>query len=175
MGFDVVDAIAKRYPAAKTLKAGKIKGQMKSVRVKSATVYLLKPDTFMNLSGQAVQAAAHYFKIDPRHIMVVCDDLDLPLGTIRFRPSGSSGGHNGLKSIEASLGSNAFGRLKIGVGNEALTDLKATKRTSAVPDFVLSAFAPEEKDHVEKVVQLSVDWCLKAIETFTFETMTLKI
>ena len=79
-------------------------------------VILVKPLTYMNLSGDCVQPLAAYYKIPPEDILVICDDVNLPLGRIRFRKSGSAGGHNGLKSIIGRLGSDAFPRLRLGVG-----------------------------------------------------------
>ena len=80
-------------------------------------VLLMKPQTYMNLSGEAVQQAAAYYKIPPEHIIVISDEISLPLGKIRVRKSGSAGGHNGLKNIIACLGSDAFPRIRIGVGS----------------------------------------------------------
>jgi len=84
--------------------------------VKSQKVLLLKPQTFMNLSGNAVAPAAAYYKLPPERVIVVCDDIALPVGKIRIRSKGSSGGHNGLKSIISALGTEEFPRIKIGVG-----------------------------------------------------------
>ena len=81
-------------------------------------VLVMKPQTMMNLSGQAVQQAANFYKIPPEHIIVVFDDISLPVGKLRVRPSGSAGGHNGIKDIIAKLGSQNFPRVKIGVGEK---------------------------------------------------------
>jgi PTH1 family peptidyl-tRNA hydrolase len=78
---------------------------------------LMKPQTFMNLSGDAVQEAVRFYKISPEHVLVIYDDVSLPVGKIRVRPSGSAGGHNGIKSIISQLGTDVFPRIKIGVGS----------------------------------------------------------
>lgn len=100
-------------------------------------VLLLKPQTFMNLSGEAVLYLASFFHIATEDVVVVCDDINLAYGVIRIRKSGSAGGHNGLKSLIASLGSDAFSRVRLGVGEreDPQTDLA---------DYVLSPFTPEE-------------------------------
>lgn len=87
-----------------------------SCRVGGESVLLMKPQTFMNLSGDAVSAAASYYKIPASHIVVVCDDMALPVAKLRIKRGGSAGGHNGLKDIIAKLGTDAFPRVKIGVG-----------------------------------------------------------
>ena len=81
-------------------------------------VILLKPSTFMNLSGQSIQAAANFYKIDASHVIVLCDDVTQAPGKVRIRPSGSAGGHNGLKDIIARLGTQEFARIRLGVGEK---------------------------------------------------------
>ena len=105
-------------------------------------LYLLKPQTYMNLSGRSVQQLAAYFHIPPQRIIVLFDDISLPPGRLRIRADGSAGGHNGIKSIIAELGSQAFPRVKIGVGGKPDPDAN-------LADWVLSGFsAKEEKDLV---------------------------
>jgi len=96
---------------------------------------LLKPKTFMNLSGNAVRAVSEYYKISPEDILVISDDLDLPFAKLRLRENGSAGGHNGLKSIISSIGSTEFNRCRIGIGRELDKDMK---------DQVLSDFSKKE-------------------------------
>jgi PTH1 family peptidyl-tRNA hydrolase len=98
---------------------------------------LAQPQTFMNLSGQAVAALAHFYKIDPEQMLIVYDDLDLPLGTIRLRPSGGAAGHKGLASIIEKIGSNAIPRLRVGISRPT--------GEQPVPDYVLTKFSREEK------------------------------
>lgn len=103
---------------------------------KAGTVYLTKPLTYMNLSGQTVRSIADFHKIEPAQILVVLDDFALPLGKLRFRPTGSSGGHNGLQSVIEHLGTPAVPRLRIGIGSAE----------RAAVDHVLGRFALEERE-----------------------------
>lgn len=113
---------------------------------KSGDQVFLKPQDFYNNSGQAVQAFAHFYKIPPTNILVICDDFDLDFGTTRFRERGSSGGNNGLKSIAAHLGTTDFPRLRLGTRNRELRQrLGDTK-------FVLSRFTPEEKSQLMPII-----------------------
>jgi PTH1 family peptidyl-tRNA hydrolase len=111
-------------------------------------VRLLKPGTFMNLSGRSVQAAAAFFKLPPEALLVVFDDAALPLGTLRFRMAGSHGGHNGIRSIITSLGSDRFPRLKIGIGSSL---------PGAMVGHVLGKFRPEERETVENALASAVE------------------
>jgi peptidyl-tRNA hydrolase, PTH1 family len=115
-------------------------------------IRLLKPLTYMNLSGQAVRAVTDWYKIPPQSVLVIYDEMDLPVGRLRIRLSGSAGGHNGMKSIIAHLGSQNFPRLRIGIG-------KSTGKPQTV-SHVLGKFAPEEKLVIREVLQLAT----KAIE-----------
>lgn len=110
------------------------------------TIHLLKPQTYMNCSGESLLKTAKYFKVDTENILAVCDDMDLDFGTLRLRASGSPGGHNGLRSIESLLGSNSYSRLKLGVNSELLKKLREIKDREAVKRFVLTGFSPEESD-----------------------------
>ena len=98
----------------------------------------LKPQTYMNLSGEAVREAADFYKIPPENILVICDDVNFDVGTLRIRRSGSDGGQNGMKSIIYQLGSNAFPRIKVGVGKKPSPEYD-------LADFVLSKFSDAEK------------------------------
>lgn len=115
-GFWFVDAVARQQNAIfKSEK--KFHGQVAKFRHAGEDVWLLKPDTYMNLSGQAVQALARFFKIGTENILVVHDDLDLPPGTARLKEGGGHGGHNGLRDIIGKMGGNSFQRLRIGIGH----------------------------------------------------------
>jgi PTH1 family peptidyl-tRNA hydrolase len=107
---------------------------------------LQEPETFMNLSGEAVASLARFLKIGAEEILVVYDDMDLPLGKLRMRPSGGSGGHNGVKSIIEHLSSEAFPRLRIGIGRDSKSSQAATR------DFVLSGFEGSDKELFERSV-----------------------
>ena len=127
--------------------------------VEGEDVILLKPQTFMNLSGGAVKEAADMYKCALQNIMVVCDDLDLPLGKIRMRRSGGCGGHRGLESIAACLGSTGFARLRIGIGRPATGDPGM---------YVLSPFSREEEgittEVIERACQALKTWIFHGIE-----------
>ena len=113
---------------------------------KTEKVFLIKPQDFYNLSGKAVAAYTKYYKIDPADILVICDNFDLEFGKIRFRSSGSSGGNNGLKSIDLELGGSVYPRLRVGTENTVLRErLGAT-------DFVLGKFTPEEKARLPEIL-----------------------
>lgn len=115
-GFDALDFIARRWgaPAPRV----KFEGLLAQAAVNGRKVILLKPQTFMNLSGRSIGAAASFYKIDPAHVIVLCDDVTQSPGRVRIRPSGSAGGHNGLKDIIARLGSQDFPRVRLGVGEK---------------------------------------------------------
>lgn len=114
----------------------------------SSKIAFLFPTTYMNLSGEAVRGFIDYYKIAPSEIVVLCDDVDLPLGTLRLRKEGSSGGHNGLKSIEKCLGSQMFTRLRIGVG--------AKQEKQDLADHVLGRFTGEEALVLPQVIENAV-------------------
>lgn len=115
---------------------------------------LLEPSTYMNASGVAVAAARDLYQIEPRNIMVICDDFNLPLGRVRVRPKGSAGGHNGLKSIIASLATDEFPRVRLGLGGTS----------GDWESFVLSGFTSGERaamaESFERVAQAVSRWCV---------------
>ncbi|MCX7649130.1 MAG: aminoacyl-tRNA hydrolase [Flavobacteriales bacterium] len=113
-GFDVLDILARRFGA--TFRTDSL-GQTASVHIKGRPVMLLKPNTYMNESGKAVQYYLNRFSLPASHLLVISDDVALPVGTLRLRQHGSSGGHRGLASIEEYLGHRFWNRLRIGVGN----------------------------------------------------------
>ena len=118
-----------------------------------ARVLLMKPQTYMNLSGEAVGEAARFYKIAPDHVVVISDDISLPLGRIRVRAGGSAGGHNGLKNIIAHLGTDAFPRVKVGVGAPENPE-------HDIVDWVVGSFSVPEK----KVIDEALDKALAAAE-----------
>lgn len=119
-GFDALDYMAAQW-GTKITKA-KFEGLYGQAAAGGQKLVLLKPQTFMNLSGRSIQAAADYFKIPVEHIIVLCDDVTQSPGKLRIRPSGSAGGHNGLKDIIARFGSENFARIRIGVGEKPHPD-----------------------------------------------------
>lgn len=114
IGFDVVDELAKRHDAKWEQDRLVFKAEFK---FKSRNFYLIKPTTYMNLSGKAVKYWVNNLKIKPENILVIVDDLSLDFGKLRLRTKGSAGGHNGLKSIEEDLGTGQYSRVKFGIGN----------------------------------------------------------
>lgn len=113
---------------------------------------LVKPTTYMNLSGDAVQQVLHYYKIDPEECLVCYDDLDIATGDIRLRAKGSAGGHNGIKDIILKLGTDCFPRLRIGIGNNFSKGRQV--------DYVLSQFNSQEKKLINKTLDKAVDAAL---------------
>ena len=146
-GFMAADALAEHCHAG----AWRLKFQAQTAQVVRGGqgVLLLKPLTYMNLSGEAVGQAARFYKLPADHVLVISDDTDLPLGKLRIRKSGSSGGHNGLKSIIAHLGTDQFPRLKIGVGGKPHPDYD-------MADWVLGQLQGQDKKAMEDAVARAV-------------------
>lgn len=119
----------------------KFKGLYTSLAINNEKVYFLKPETFMNLSGESVREIVTFFKINPKDILVIHDDLDLELGRIRIKENSSDGGHNGIKSIISALGTKDFLRLKVGISHNKNYNTK---------DYVLGHFSKEEQDIINK-------------------------
>lgn len=119
VGFDLLDVLAKRWQISLSDRKQFQGVYGEGFSSNNTKIRLLKPQTFMNLSGQSVRATIDWFKLPPESVLVVYDDLDLPLGKIRLRLSGSAGGHNGMKSIISHLGTQNFPRVRIGIGKSA--------------------------------------------------------
>lgn len=147
-GFRALDELAKAYGTGEW-KSSKFGGETLEARIGIVPVLLLKPHTFMNLSGESVRKVVDFYKLDPAQgILVVCDDIDLPLGTPRLRRSGSAGTHNGLKSVIEHIG-EGFPRLRLGIGP------KPEKQDLA--NWVVSAFSEEERKTMEGLYALVPD------------------
>lgn len=116
-------------------------------------IILVKPNTFMNASGQAVQALIHFYKSAPEELIVIFDDIDLPVGTMRYRPSGSAGTHNGMRSIIEKIGFSNFPRIRLGIESRGDTAPKEQDLTS----FVLSPFAKQEKEKLKTAFRAAFD------------------
>lgn len=147
LGFMVLDRLAARYQTFVDIK--KKKSMIGRFRLGKERVMLLKPQTFVNLSGEAVLYMASFLRVMPENIIVVCDDVNLPLGKIRVRKYGSSGGHNGIKSLIQFLRSDNFPRVRVGVG--------APPDCEKLENWVLGKFPPEEISEVEKAVDRACD------------------
>ena len=139
VGFRAAELLAKQADAK--IDRARFRGLTATCTLAGQKVLLLKPETFMNLSGEAVHLAAMFYRIPISHILVLSDDISLPVGKIRVRAEGSAGGHNGLKSIIAHLGSQDFPRVRIGVG------------AKPHPDWVLSVFSAEEEKALAPAVE----------------------
>lgn len=150
VGWMVADELARRHDGSFK---SKFSGQLAEIRVEGLKLALLKPETYMNLSGSSLAAAARFFKLPTEQIAVVHDDVDLDSGRIQLRLGGGLAGHNGLRSVRQSLGSAEFLRVRVGVGRPGRGDRRP------VADYVLSPFAPE--DEVEALVGRAAD----AVET----------
>ena len=137
IGFKVLDAFAK---ASNTVFEDMRYGAVATVKLKGRTLILLKPNTYMNLSGKAVSYWMQKEKIELSNLFVVVDDLALPFGTIRLRGKGSDGGHNGLKNINQLLGTQDYARLRFGIGNEFPKGKQV--------DYVLGEWSPEEEERL---------------------------
>lgn len=148
LGFKVVDKLSKKF-ALKVIRKERFGAKFGEVRIKKEKIILVKPLTFINLSGEAVSHLCRYFRLEPSSLLVICDDLNLSLGKIRIRPKGSAGGHKGLHSIIEKLGTKDFARLRIGIGNPLPTE-------DAV-NFVLSKFNPQEKILIDQSVTLAAE------------------
>jgi len=145
-GFMVADELARRHGGSWR---GKFSGELSELRIGDARVALLKPMLYMNLSGQSVSAAARFFKVEPQDLLVVHDEGDFDLGRLQLRLGGGLAGHNGLRSIAKSLGTQEFLRLRIGVGRPGRGDPRP------LADYVLSDFEPE--DDAEAIVGRAAD------------------
>lgn len=148
VGFMTADALADRDGSS--IRRVKYHALTSEAVIGGQSVLLMKPTTFMNLSGQAVSEAARFYKIPADHILVVSDDVDLPLGKLRIRKSGSAGGHNGLKNIIQLLGTDQFPRLKIGVGGKPHPDYN-------MADWVLGQFQGQDKKTIDEAVSRAAD------------------
>ena len=153
-GFRAVDRLA----AALQVKVdrAKFRGLTAQAVWQGQKLLLLKPQTFMNNSGLSVMDAARFYKLPPERVIVIFDDISLPVGRLRVRADGSAGGHNGIKSIIGALNSQSFPRVKIGVGQKPHPDYD-------LADWVLSNFTWEEEAHVERAAQAAAEAALEVI------------
>lgn len=147
LGFRVADLLAERWNFGHY--DSRFNGEIGNGQAHGQRILLLKPQTFMNLSGASVAAVAGFQKIKPEDIWLIHDDLDLPLGKLRLRVGGSSGGHNGVASVIDRLGSPEFARFRMGVG----------RPTTQLPieDYVLHPFGPEEKPLADEMIVKAAD------------------
>ncbi len=156
VGFLVADQLGER--ADLPIQRLRFKALTNTAVLGGQGALLMKPVTYMNLSGEAVGEAARFYKLDAAHVLVISDDVDLPLGKLRIRTGGSAGGHNGLKSIIQHLGTDQFPRLKVGVGGKPHPDYD-------MADWVLGKLQGEDKKVLDEAVKRAAD----AVECFLRE------
>lgn len=157
VGFEVIDILAERLGASVSRR--RFKARLGEAQAGSNRLLLVKPQTFMNDSGRSVQAACAWHGLEPDHLLVVCDDLDLEPGQIRARRKGSSGGHRGLKSVADLLGTTAFPRLRVGIGRPEPQD---------AIDYVLDRPGRSDRAAIADALQAAADaaccWAEDGIE-----------
>ncbi len=139
VGFNTIELLAQKEGVLFKLEP-KLKSLIASLNVNGEKIILAKPTTYMNLSGEAVEAIMKYYKISKEDFIVICDDLDMECGKIRFRTKGSAGGHNGLKNIIEHLGTDSFNRIKIGISRD---------KNIPVVNWVLGHFSPLDKEKMD--------------------------
>lgn len=144
-GFDVVDYLGEKHG----IKINKIKfkGLCGEGIIGTEKVLLIKPQTYMNLSGESILDAVQFYKLDINNLIVIFDDVSIPLGRMRIRPSGSDGGHNGMKSIIYLLGENSFPRIRVGIGAPQYD----------MVDYVIGKFNPEDRKIIDEVIKVSAE------------------
>jgi PTH1 family peptidyl-tRNA hydrolase len=159
VGFEVLDTLARRWSAAPARL--RFDGQLAEASFASERVLLLWPGTLMNLSGRSVGAALEFYQLELGGLLVVCDDFNLPLGKLRLRSQGSCGGQKGLEDVISRLGSDQFGRLRIGIG-------PVPERWDPA-DFVLNRFNETDRKTIDEVIARAADgvecWVAQGIET----------
>lgn len=162
VGFMVLDAFASHHNVS--IDQSKFSGLYSQFIVSGEKVILLKPQKYMNLSGEVVRDFVRFFKIDVSDILVISDDLDMAIGNYKLKPKGSSGGHNGLKNIETHIGTQEYKRFKIGISNNKLMDTK---------DYVLGKFSSSDQKMLDDVIQSSVS-ILNDFVTLSFDLLMNK-
>lgn len=151
VGFMVMDRLSDVFNVSITTK--KFKGEYVKFKYKGEDIILLKPMTYMNLSGESVIQVMNYFKIDIADVLIIYDDLDMPVGKLRLRENGSAGGHNGIKSIIAHVGSQSFKRVRVGIDKHPRIK---------VVDYVLGHFNKDEQGLIDEGIENAV----KAVELY---------
>ncbi len=157
VGFDVIGELARRYQAGRP--KAKFSGEVAETIIQNRKTILICPLTYMNLSGRCVRAAVDFYKLELDDLLIICDDFNLPVGRIRLRPKGSDGGQNGLSDVIRQLGSQDFGRLRLGIGRPpAGWD---------VPSYVTGKFS----DHDREVMELAIPRAADATEVWLVDGM----
>jgi len=154
VGFQAIDTIGKAYNIR--VNKNKFKGFFGEGMIGNSKVILIKPQTYMNLSGESVNSFISWYKVDPKDVLIIYDDVSLDPGVLRIREKGSAGGHNGIKSIIQHLGTDEFQRIKIGIGEKP--------QNWDLADYVLSRFTNLEMKMIDKTIKDVVDATQMMIE-----------
>lgn len=162
IGFMCIDNIAKFFNV--NIDANKFNGLYTQFNYNGEKVILLKPQKYMNLSGEVVRDYVNFFKLDINDVLIICDDLDTKVGTYRLRYKGSSGGHNGLKNIELHLSTQEYKRIKLGISNNKNIDTK---------DYVLGKFSKEELEFINPIIE-NMPNIIKDFLTLSFDNVMNK-
>ncbi|HWF43810.1 MAG TPA: aminoacyl-tRNA hydrolase [Candidatus Kapabacteria bacterium] len=163
IGFEVVDYLEPRLERSSGWRAGRGDYYFAKGFRKAEEILLIKPTTYMNLSGRAIRDALAFYKIERNGLVVIADDIALPLGTLRLRTQGSDGGHNGLASVIYELGSDEFARLRCGVGSDF--------RRGEQVKYVLSKFKTGEIELVTQMIEKASDACMSIVEQGILKAM----
>lgn len=159
-GFMVMDKLAEM--AGVQISREKFEGKFVQLKIKGEDVIFLKPETFMNNSGYSLRACMDYFRLTNKDILVIYDDMDTPVGSIRLKTKGSAGGHNGVKSVISCAMGSEFDRIRVGIGRDPQIP---------IVNYVLSKFRPEEKEPLEKAVEEAANAAWFAIDHSFSEAM----
>jgi len=164
-GFIALDEFAKHIEKQEKIRIEwnenkKLKCFLTKFTLKGKTVLLIKPTTFMNLSGESAQKVLNFYKESIKNIVVIYDDIDLPLGSLRIREKGSAGTHNGMKSLIQHLGSQEFKRIRIGIESRG----ELSPKQQDIASFVLSNFTEKEKKLLENSIKKAIEELLKQLE-----------
>lgn len=164
IGFRVVDRLAEIFNAT-SLTCKMCRAHLAGVRKgEKEKIFLAKPQTYMNKSGEAVAALANFYKVKPVNIWVIYDDIDLPLGKLRIRTGGGSGGHKGVESIIRQLGTREFVRFRFGIKSSVKSEKLKTKNYRDTTEFVLSPFDKEEEETVKEMIEKVAEAVKVALE-----------
>jgi PTH1 family peptidyl-tRNA hydrolase len=159
LGYAVIEELARRWSVDVSRYEAKFEGQLGEAQVAGERVWLLMPTTYMNLSGRSVGAVARFYKLEPAEILVICDDLDLPVGALRLRPHGSAGGQRGLTDVLRNLSTDEVPRMRLGIGKV---------HRSATVEYVTSRFEPDEVPLAEQAVRTAAEaadcWVRRGVE-----------
>jgi PTH1 family peptidyl-tRNA hydrolase len=166
IGFRCINHLARLHSIS--MKQHQCRCQVGTGEIAGVEVLLAKPKTFVNLSGEAVGRLMRKYKIQVNDLIVICDDLDLPLGKLRLRPGGSAGGHKGINSIISALGSDDFCRIKVGIGRPTKEYGTAITDEDVIVGYVLSDFTPQE----EAIIKPAIAKAAEAIQCIITEGIT---